>query len=292
MAAPAEHDKLAEVVEAGTAIARGLDLDDTLRAVVEAAARVTGAAYGALGVLGPDRRISRFITTGLSDEERERARKSPDRPGHPRRADRRIAGRCDSSTSRTTRARSDSRPTTRRCAPSWAFPSRARGGLRQPLPDGGAATARSPTRTSASPCCSPAWPPWRSRTRASTRMRPRRRSRHSAPPMHAWRSTAAAAAVLHEHDLMEALRLVAREAVRLLRRAPRRRCRAGRVRRTDPLRDRRRRGRGDLRHLRGAARRFLRRIRAARGRRRSTSTAAMTARSAASRRPSGWPGTT
>ena len=72
MAAPAAQDKLAEVVEAGTAIARGLDLDETLRAVVEAAARVTRAAYCALGVLGPDRRITRFITTGLTEEERER----------------------------------------------------------------------------------------------------------------------------------------------------------------------------------------------------------------------------
>jgi signal transduction histidine kinase len=68
--APAANDKLAEVVEAGTAIARGLDLDETLRAIVEAAARVTKARYCALGVLGPDRRISRFITTGLSDDER------------------------------------------------------------------------------------------------------------------------------------------------------------------------------------------------------------------------------
>lgn len=66
------HDKLAEVVEAGTIIARSLDLDETLRAVVVAAARVTGARYGAMGVLGSDRRISRFITVGLSDEERER----------------------------------------------------------------------------------------------------------------------------------------------------------------------------------------------------------------------------
>ena len=72
MAAPAAQDKLAEVVEAGIAIARGLDLDETLQAVVDAAARVTGAAYGALGVLGANHRISRFITTGLSDEERER----------------------------------------------------------------------------------------------------------------------------------------------------------------------------------------------------------------------------
>ncbi|MDX6540434.1 MAG: hypothetical protein QOI71_2044 [Gaiellales bacterium] len=68
--APVEHSKLAEVVEAGIAIARGLDLDETLRAVVEAATRVTGAKYSALGVLGPDRRISSFITAGLDDEQR------------------------------------------------------------------------------------------------------------------------------------------------------------------------------------------------------------------------------
>ena len=72
MTAPVAHDKLAEVVEAGIAIARGLDLDETLQTVVEAAARVTGARYCALGVLGPDRRITRFITTGLTEEERER----------------------------------------------------------------------------------------------------------------------------------------------------------------------------------------------------------------------------
>ncbi len=77
MAAPAAQDKLAEVVQAGTAIARGLDLDETLQAVVEAAARVTRAAYCALGVLGPDRRISRFITTGLSDQECERLGNPP-----------------------------------------------------------------------------------------------------------------------------------------------------------------------------------------------------------------------
>lgn len=69
MAAPDAPDKLAEVIEAGTAIARGLDLEDTLQTIVRVAARVTRAAYCALGVLGPDRRISRFVTTGLSDEE-------------------------------------------------------------------------------------------------------------------------------------------------------------------------------------------------------------------------------
>jgi two-component system sensor histidine kinase DevS len=65
------HDKLAQVVAAGAAIARSLDLDETLQAVVEAAAKVTNASYCALGVLGADRRISRFITTGLTGEQRE-----------------------------------------------------------------------------------------------------------------------------------------------------------------------------------------------------------------------------
>jgi signal transduction histidine kinase len=71
MAAPLTQDKLAEVVEAGMAIAKSLDLDETLQTVVEAAARLTGATYCALGVLGSDRRISRFITTGLGAEQRE-----------------------------------------------------------------------------------------------------------------------------------------------------------------------------------------------------------------------------
>jgi GAF domain-containing protein len=74
---PVEQSKLAEVVEAGIAIARGLDLDETLQAVVEAATRVTGARYSALGVLGADRRIARFITTGLDDAQRRRLGAAP-----------------------------------------------------------------------------------------------------------------------------------------------------------------------------------------------------------------------
>jgi GAF domain-containing protein len=64
------QDKLAEVVAAATMMSRSLDLDETLQTVVETAARVTNAAYCALGVLGADRRITRFITTGLTDEQR------------------------------------------------------------------------------------------------------------------------------------------------------------------------------------------------------------------------------
>jgi signal transduction histidine kinase len=63
--------KLHVVADAVAAIAGSLDLDVTLRAIVEAGRDVTGAGYGALGVLGPDRRIARFITSGVTDEQIE-----------------------------------------------------------------------------------------------------------------------------------------------------------------------------------------------------------------------------
>ncbi|HJZ62354.1 MAG TPA: GAF domain-containing protein [Miltoncostaeaceae bacterium] len=48
------------------AVARGQDLDSTLLAIVGAACALAGARYGALGVLGRDRRIARFITHGIA----------------------------------------------------------------------------------------------------------------------------------------------------------------------------------------------------------------------------------
>ena len=68
MAFKAATDRFAMLAEAAIAIERGLDLDETLRAVVETARKVTGARYGALGVLGPDRRIARFLTSGIDQE--------------------------------------------------------------------------------------------------------------------------------------------------------------------------------------------------------------------------------
>lgn len=72
MATRAPNDRFAALGEAALAIERGLDLAETLQAVAEAARAVTGARYTALGVLGPDRRIARFITAGLTPEETER----------------------------------------------------------------------------------------------------------------------------------------------------------------------------------------------------------------------------
>jgi signal transduction histidine kinase len=59
---------LAAVVGIGT----DLDLDRTLERIVEAACRLADARYGALGVIGPDRRLVEFVTHGISDEDRAR----------------------------------------------------------------------------------------------------------------------------------------------------------------------------------------------------------------------------
>ena len=60
------------LIEAGLTLAAELDLDTVLEHIVDLAIQITGATYGALGVLGADRRIERFITKGISDEDRQR----------------------------------------------------------------------------------------------------------------------------------------------------------------------------------------------------------------------------
>ena len=55
------------------AIAEGLDLDATLRRVVEVASELVDARYGALGVLDEaGTGLARFVTTGLDDDTRAR----------------------------------------------------------------------------------------------------------------------------------------------------------------------------------------------------------------------------
>jgi two-component system, NarL family, sensor histidine kinase DevS len=55
---------------AGLILSSELSLPVTLQRIVELAAEITGARYGALGVLGRDGVITEFITTGVSDAER------------------------------------------------------------------------------------------------------------------------------------------------------------------------------------------------------------------------------
>lgn len=58
------ENRLSALAEAASALAGELDLDAVLEVIVASAARVTGAQYAALGVLGHDDRIERFITHG------------------------------------------------------------------------------------------------------------------------------------------------------------------------------------------------------------------------------------
>jgi signal transduction histidine kinase len=215
MAAPAEHDKLAEVVEAGTAIARGLDLDDTLRAVVAAATRVTGAAYGALAVLGPDRRISRFITTGLSDQQREQIGSPPTGRG--------ILGVLidEARPLRLLDLSDDPRSVgfPPNHPPMHSFlgvPVAGRGAVYGNLylteaADGAFTEEDERIVGLLAGMAAVAIENARLYQDATEQAEQARRAAEARVAL-----TGAAAAVLHEHDLMEALRLVAREAVRLL----------------------------------------------------------------------------
>jgi signal transduction histidine kinase len=59
------------LIDAGMVLASELSLDAVLRRIVELAVDLTGARYGALGVLTPDgRAIQDFLTVGITREER------------------------------------------------------------------------------------------------------------------------------------------------------------------------------------------------------------------------------
>ena len=60
-----------KLLEAGLALASELDFDLVLQRIIELAVEITGARYGALGIVGPDDRILEFLTTGISTEQRE-----------------------------------------------------------------------------------------------------------------------------------------------------------------------------------------------------------------------------
>ena len=65
----ATRDRMRGLLEAVVAIGSGLDLASTLRRIVEAAVGLVDASYGALGVIGEDKRLAEFVPVGLSDDE-------------------------------------------------------------------------------------------------------------------------------------------------------------------------------------------------------------------------------
>ncbi|MEO8292535.1 MAG: GAF domain-containing protein, partial [Actinomycetota bacterium] len=60
------------LIDAGLVLSAELPLDLVLQRIVELAVAITGARYGAMGVLGEDGRIDEFITEGVSLAERAR----------------------------------------------------------------------------------------------------------------------------------------------------------------------------------------------------------------------------
>jgi signal transduction histidine kinase len=62
------RERLRALLDAVVGIGSDLDLRSTLRRIVEAACALVGARYGALGVIGPDRLLSDFITHGVDPE--------------------------------------------------------------------------------------------------------------------------------------------------------------------------------------------------------------------------------
>ncbi|HXW43722.1 MAG TPA: GAF domain-containing protein, partial [Streptosporangiaceae bacterium] len=65
----ATRDRMRGLLEAVVVIGSGLDLESTLRRIVETAVGLVDATYGALGVIGEGRRLAEFIPIGLSQEE-------------------------------------------------------------------------------------------------------------------------------------------------------------------------------------------------------------------------------
>src|SRR3954454_20351260 len=62
------RERLRALLDAVVGIGTDLDLHSTLKRIVEAACRLAGADYGALGVIGPDRTLVEFITQGIDED--------------------------------------------------------------------------------------------------------------------------------------------------------------------------------------------------------------------------------
>jgi len=63
-------DRRDRLIRSGLVLASELSLEAVLQRLVELAAELTDARYGALGVLGSDGRIAQFVTTGITAEQR------------------------------------------------------------------------------------------------------------------------------------------------------------------------------------------------------------------------------
>jgi signal transduction histidine kinase len=65
------RERMGALLDSVLGVSSGLDLDTMLRRIVRAAMDLSGARYGALGVLGPDGQLTDFIYLGIDDATRE-----------------------------------------------------------------------------------------------------------------------------------------------------------------------------------------------------------------------------
>lgn len=68
---------LAAINEASLTLSSDLELDSVLQRVVDLSRKVTGAHYGALGLLSDAGEIAEFLTSGVSEEQRRRIGRLP-----------------------------------------------------------------------------------------------------------------------------------------------------------------------------------------------------------------------
>lgn len=73
----AGRDRMQSLLDAVLAVAAGLELETTLRRIVQSAVDLVDARYGALGVLAADGSIARFIDVGLHPGQRETMGRPP-----------------------------------------------------------------------------------------------------------------------------------------------------------------------------------------------------------------------
>ncbi|MGW4772832.1 sensor histidine kinase [Nocardia sp. NPDC004278] len=65
------RDRMDGLVEAMLTVTSGLDLDETLRAIVHTATSLVDARYGALAVRGHEQQVTQFLDEGIDDKTRE-----------------------------------------------------------------------------------------------------------------------------------------------------------------------------------------------------------------------------
>ncbi|WP_330328839.1 GAF domain-containing protein [Streptomyces sp. NBC_00536] len=71
------RDRVNGLLEAVMSVGRELDLPQVLQGIVEAAVTLVDAEYGALGVIGDDRKLAQFLPVGISDDLRARIGELP-----------------------------------------------------------------------------------------------------------------------------------------------------------------------------------------------------------------------